>query len=900
MAILRRILSLGRRARIEHEIDAELREHMAMCVDDNMASGMSREAAERDARRRFGNPTVTRERVSAEDAALGLQSLWHDVRSAMRIFIKSPGFSFVVAATLALGIGANTAIFELLDAVLLQSLPVKNPQELAQVRVVDMDKARGGFFSGYPTVTNLIWEKLRDDHQGFSGIAAWRDVVFSRDTGGDARFLSGLYVSGEFFRVLGVRPVAGRVFAAEDDRPGCGLPGAVISYGFWQREFGGAPALGQTLRLNDKSVEVIGITPAKFFGVAIGRNFDVAVPICAQPYLESRNLLDTSTKWWLSVIGRVDPGWSVKQVAAHLGATSPGIFASTLRADYPAESVKDYLAMKLTAEASAAGVSMLRETYSDPLRLLLGIAGMVLLITCANLASLMLARTTARERDMAVRLAIGAGRWRLIRLVLGESLVLSLAGALAGAALAHALSRGLVAYLRTQDDSIILDFKLDWRLFAFLLGISLITCLLFGLAAALRASHTPPGAVIKAGGHGMTASRGRLGFRGALVVSQVALSLVLLFSALLFTESLRNLLIDDPGFRAKGVLITSLDFSRLEIPVDRRDAFQRQLLDRIRSIPGMDKAAITTIVPLSGEGWGNAVWIDGHDSTRREDSHFSSVSPDYFDTLRIPIVAGRDFNDNDTSESPRVALVNEALAKKLGVGANAIGARFWREATPSSPQQLNLIVGMVKDTKYRDIRRPAEPIAYLTLAQDKDTESNMKVLVRSNLPMGAQEQAIRRALHEVSSGISFDFEGMQDQIEQSLLAERLLATLSGFFGALAVLLTMTGLYGVMSYTVTERRTEIGIRMALGAQRANITAMILGKAATLLAAGLLLGAGLSLAAASAAGALLFGLKPRDPATLAGAGLLLAVVTVLASLIPSMRAANVNPIDSLRSE
>lgn len=895
MALLRRILSLRRRGRLEREIDAELREHMAMCIDDKMAQGMSREEAEREARRRFGNPTVMRERVSAEDTTLGLESLWQDVRSAARVFVKSPGFSFVVVATLALGIGANTAIFELLDAVLLQSLPVKNPQELAQVRVVDMDKARGSISSGYPVVTNLIWEKMREDHQGFSGIAAWRDVGFSRDSGGDARFVNGLYVSGEFFRVLGVRPVAGRVFTAEDDRPGCGLPGAVISYGFWQQEFGGRPALGQKLRLNDKTVDVIGVTPANFFGVAVGSKFDVAVPICAQPYLETRNLLNSSTKWWLSVIGRLDPTWSVQKVAAHLGATSPGIFASTLRADYPPESVKDYLAMKLTAQPSAAGVSMLREMYSDPLRFLLGIAGLVLLITCANLASLMLARTTARERDMAVRLAIGAGRWRLIRLVLGESLLLSIAGALAGAALAQTLSRGLLAYL-----NISLDFKMDWRLFAFLLGILLLTCLLFGLAAALRASRTPPGAAMKAGGHGMTASRERLGFRGALVVSQVALSLVLLFSALLFTQSLRNLLVDDPGFQAKGVLIARLDFTRLRIPIDRRAAFQRQLLDHIRSIPGVDEAANTNIVPLAGEGWGNAVWIDGHDSNRRQNSNFSSVSTDYFNTLRIPIVAGRDFNDYDTSQSPRVAVVNEAFAKKLGLSANAIGARFWREATPSSPAQLNQIVGLVKDTKYHSIRRPVEPIAYLALAQDKDTENGMKVLVRSRLPMDAVEQAMRRTLHDVSSAISFNFDGLQNQIQQSLLAERLLATLSGFFGALAVVLAMTGLYGVMSYTVTERTTEIGIRMALGAQRTEITAMILGKAATLLAAGLVLGAGLSLAAASAAGALLFGLNPRDPATLASAALLLAVVTVVASLVPSIRAANVNPIDSLRTE
>ena len=372
--------------------------------------------------------------------------------------------------------------------------------------------------------------------------------------------------------------------------------------------------------------------------------------------------------------------------------------------------------------------------YSDPLRFLLGIAGLVLLITCANLASLMLARTTARERDMAVRLAIGAGRWRLIRLVLGESLLLvdcRGSGRRSAGSGVESRTGGVSEYA----DNPLSDFKLDWRLFAFLLGISLLTCLLFGLAAALRASRTPPGAAMKAGGHGMTASRGRLGFRGALVVSQVALSLVLLFSALLFTQSLRNLLIDDPGFQAKGVLIARLDFTRLQIPVDRRAAFQRQLLDRIRSIPGVDETANTNIVPLAGEGWGNTVWIDGHDSTQRQDSNFSSISPDYFNTLRIPIVAGRDFNDNDTNQSPRVAVVNEAFAKKLGLGANAIGARFRREATPTSPEQLNQIVGLVKDTKYHSIRRPAEPVAYLALAQVKDADNGMKVLVRSRLPM---------------------------------------------------------------------------------------------------------------------------------------------------------------------
>jgi putative ABC transport system permease protein len=887
-------------ARRKRDLDEEIEAHLRMAVRDRVERGESLVEARAAAAKEFGNVPLVKD-VTRETWGWGwLESAVQDLKYALRRLVKSPGFTIAAIATLGLGIGANTAIFELLDAVLLQSLPLRNPQELAVVRVVDMDKARGSYSIAYPVVTNPIWEKLREDHQGFSEIAAWANTGFSRDSGGDARFVNGLWVSGDFFRVLGVRAIQGRVFTAEDDRRGCGLPGAVISYGFWQQEYGGGPVLGRKLMLNDKPVEVIGVTPASFFGVDVGRTFDVALPVCSQPFLNTRNRLDSSTQWWLSVIGRRDPSWPVKRVAAHLGAASPAIFAATLRPDYPVESVKDYLAMKLTAAPSAAGVSMLRETYSDPLRFLLGISGLVLLITCANLASLMLARTSAREREMAVRLAIGAGRSRLIRQVLSESLLLSLAGAVAGAVLARTLSRGLVAFLNTANNPVSLDFKQDWRLFAFLLAVSLVTCVLFGLAPALRASRTAPGAAMKTGGHGMTASRGRLGFRGALVVSQVALSLVLLFTALLFTESLRNLLTDDPGFQAKGVLIAWLDFTRLQIPLDRRAVFQRELLDRIRAIPGVDVAADTDIVPLSGEGWGNTVWMDGRDGTQRKDSNFSSVSPQYFKTLSIPMLAGRDFNENDTIQSPRAAIVNEAFARLLGLGENPIGMRFRREATPTSPEQVNEIVGLVKDTKYSSIRRPAAAIAYLGITQDKDADNSMQVLVRSKLPMETVEAAIRRTVHEVSSGISFNFTGLQDQIGQSLLAERLLATLSGFFGALAVVLAMIGLYGVMSYTVAERTSEIGIRMALGAQRTDVTAMILRKASALLVAGLALGAGLSLACASAASALLFGLKPRDPVTLGIAAAVLAAVALGASYLPARRAAALDPIASLKEE
>jgi putative ABC transport system permease protein len=895
-------MNLWRRffAKRASDLDEEIEAHLRMAERDRVARGESPAQARAAVVREFGNVPLVKD-VTREIWGWGwLERVGQDLKYALRRLRKSPGFTIAAVATLALGIGANTAIFQLLDAVLLQTLPVRNPQELADVQIVDMERARGSVNSAYPVVTNPIWEKLHDEQRAFSGIAAWHDTGFNLDSGGDARYAKGLWVSGDFFRVLGVRPIQGRVFTPEDDRRGCGLRGAVISYGFWQREFGGASVLGRKLVLNDRPVEIIGVTAASFFGVDVGRSFDVAVPVCSQPSLEAFNMLDSSTIWWLSVIGRLQPSWSVDKAAAHLRAISPGIFETTVRPDYPLASVKDYFALKLTAKPAAAGVSQLRETYSGPLRFLLGTSGLVLLITCANLASLMLARTSAREREMAVRLAIGAGRIRLIRQVLAESLLLSLGGAIAGVFLAVTLSRALVAFLNTQNDSVFLELKQDWRLFAFLLAVSLLTCVLFGLAPALRASHTTLGAAMKTSGRGMTASHGRLGFRGALVVSQVALSLVLLFGALLFTQSLRNLLKDDPGFRSDGVLIAGLDFSRLQIPMDRRAAFRRELLDRLRAIPGVEAAAEANIVPLNGDGWTNDVWTEGGDSKRRQTSNFSSITTGYFKTLGISILAGRDFDDRDTIQSPRVAIVNQSFVRKLGLGANPLGTRFRREATPSSPETVFEIVGVVKDTKYRNIRQGFRDIAFLDGTQEKNGNSTSQILVRSNLSMDGLSAAIRSTMRAVSSGISFDFEGLQEQIRQSLLAERLMATLSGFFGALAVVLAMIGLYGVMSYTVTQRTSEIGIRMALGARRSDVTSMILRKACELLAVGLAVGMGLSLAAGSAASALLFGLKPRDPKLLAMAVAVLAAAALAASYLPARRAAALDPSASLRDE
>jgi predicted permease len=532
-----------------------------------------------------------------------MEGLFQDFRYSVRLLRRSPAFTTVAILTLALCIGANTGIFQLLDAVRLRSLPVKDPQQLAEVRITDTTRARGGWSSWHATVTYPIWEQVRDHQQAFSGIFAWGSDPWVRlASGGEPRSAYTLWVSGDFFATLGVPAVLGRVFTQEDDRRGCGASGAVISYSFWQREFGGDPAVvGKMMKLEGLPFEVIGVTPASFFGLEIGRSFDVALPICAEPLLSGEDSqLNRGTQWWLSIVGRLKPGWSIEKATASLNAISPGIFEASLPADYPAEDIKSYLGFKLEADPAGSGVSQLRATYADPLWLLLAIAGLVWMIACANLANLMLARASVREREVAVRLALGASRGRLTRQLLAESVVLAVAGAALGAVVAGDLSDFLVSFLSTAGNPLFVPLHTDWRVLAFTAGAATLTCALFGLMPALRATRMTPNAVLKSGGRGLTASRERFGLRRTLVVSQIALSFALLVGALVFSRSLRNLLTLDAGIKQDGLLIAYVNPADMTVPADRRHAFKRELLDRIRSIPGVETASDTNIIPLSG------------------------------------------------------------------------------------------------------------------------------------------------------------------------------------------------------------------------------------------------------------------------------------------------------------
>ncbi len=832
-----------------------------------------------------------------------IENCWQDFRHGGRLLRRSPGFFTIATLSLALGIGANTAIFRLLDAVRLRLLPVPHPEQLAKLRIAkDEHCCNGNFSDRYPDFTYPQWEQIRNHQQAFSSIFAWGDQRFNLAAGGEVRYAEGVWVSGDYFKGLGVEPLIGRTLTAEDDRAGCGSAGVVISHAFWQREFGrDVQAIGRKISLEGHPVEVVGVTPARFFGLEVGRNFDVAVPICAEPWINGEDShLAKRHHWWLAVIGRLNPGWTVDRAAAQVKAISLAVFESTVPPNYRPEQAKYYAQYKLTATAAGSGVSGLREDYQEPLWLLLGIAGLVLLIACANLANLTLARASTREREMAVRLAIGADRGRLVRQLLAESLLLTVIGAAMGAVLAQFLSGYMVAFLTTSGNPLVVDLAADWRVFGFTAGVAILTCILFGLTPALRASRTVPASAMKASSRGLTADRAKFGLRRALVVSQVALSLVLLVGALLFAGSMRNLLTLDPGFREDNLLIANVDAWRTNLPSARRSVFQRELLSRVRAVPGVEQAASANIVQVSGSGWNDLIEIPGQRKQEQMIPWFNRVSASYFRTMGTPLLAGRDFDDRDTPSSQEVAIVNQEFSRKFLDGANPIGKQFRLLAGPGEEPHQYEIVGFVKNSKYQSLREPFKPIAFVAMSQTKDPGLGTNIIVRSSSPFGSLLAGVKRSVLEQNPEISLEFRVFRTQIRESLLRERLMATLSGFFGFLAVVLATIGLYGVMSYMVARRRGEIGIRMALGASRGDVLNLVLREAGMLLAAGLAIGTGLAIAVGRTASSLLFGLKPTDPVTIGLSVALLAAVAIVASYIPALRAARLEPMLALREE
>jgi putative ABC transport system permease protein len=831
-----------------------------------------------------------------------MAEFWQNLRYGARVLRFNPGFAAIMILSLALGIGANTAIFQLLNAVRLRTLPVEKPEELANIKITKAPNGRTGRFTGNsPQLTNAIWELVRDQQQGFSKVAAWYSQRLNLNQGGEARYAQTLFVSGNFFDTLGIRPVIGRLISNADDQPSCGSRAAVIHESFWQREYGGNKAvLGRKINLAGRPFEITGVIPGSFFGMEVGRSFDIALPLCAEQFINAEEpFLKSLDTWWLAAVGRIKPDWKLDGASAQLATISRGIFAATTPTTYSATDKKSYIEMEFGAVPASNGLSNVRREYENPLWILLAISGFVLLIACANLANLMIARASARQKEMAVRLALGASRARLIRQMLSESLMLAVAGGLLGAALAQVLSRVLISFLSTERSVLFLDLQPDWRIILFTAGLAIFTCAFFGLMPAIQASRTAPGEAMKAYGRGNTSNRSRFESRRLLVVSQVALSLMLVVGALLFVRTFHNLTTLDAGFQQERLLISNFDFTPLNLPTEQRNAYKKQIREKIRSLRPVQSASSVAIAPLSGSGWNEFISVP--DATvQRDIANFNQVSDGFFQTVGTRLIVGRDFNQTDTAESPLVAIVTQTFVNKFLKGQNPIGRTLRVAQAEGQPDRVFQIIGLVNDTKYTDLREEFTPIVFVPESQDKNPDQEALMIIRSNETLADVTTSIKRAVREMNPAIGLEFRLFRTMIRQGLLRERLMATLAGFFGFLAAILAMIGLYGVISYMVVRRKNEIGIRIALGANGQNILSMIMREATTLLIAGLALGTFLALITASAAKALIFGMQPNDPWTLILAVVVLAVIATLASFLPAKRASTLNPIQALREE
>ena len=891
MGLFRRIWALGKREHLNSEIDEEMRDHMRRRIDANIAKGMSPEQASREARLRFGNPTVMKERVDAEDAAVGVDSLLRDTRYALRGFAKNPGFTIIAISTLALGIGANTAVFQLVDAVRLRSLPIQRPEELAEVR---FEHTTPDFVwdGAYAHFTVPMWQEIRNHHEPFSGIFAWRPAGVSVGDQNNQKQVPALEVSGEFFNALGIAPWQGRLIEPQDEGTTCGpLSKAVVSYAFWKSQMGGqAITSGTTIIAESKAVQVLGVTPPSFFGLAVGDRFDIAYPTCDPAHPRREMFIFT-------VMGRLKPGWSLARASAYFASISPGLFEATTPTGYNAQVTKVYKSFKLGAYPAGAGVSALRNAYNSSLQLLLAITGLVLLIACANLANLMLARASARQREMAIRMALGASRRRLLRQLLLESSLLALSGAALGVALSQPLSRLLVASLSTSQGSINLNIVTDWRVLLFAAAVAILTCIVFGTLPAMRGTRVDPITSLKPGERGIAGSRERFSMQRLMVITQIAVSMVLLVGALLFIHSYRNLATLNPGMRVRGITIGYFGFQSLNIKPENEAEFKRQLVEDVRHVPGVEDAAATNNTPLTGDSWSHNIRIDSLEGS----SKFTYASPTYFATMNIPLLTGRNFTDADTNNAPLVLIVNQTFIRQFLGNAQPIGQLIHVMPEPQFPERTFQIVGTIADTKYNDLRGDPVAIAFAPAAQLPVTAQGpgMAMMIASGGGAAALT-AIRRSLEAKHPQVNMQFFDFRQGIEDNLVGDRMMAMLSGFFGLLAAVLVVVGLYGVLSYLITQRRNEIGIRISLGASRRRVIALVMRDSAVMLCVGVVIGTALALFAGRAAGSLLFGLKAYDPATLGFAIGLLAVIAVIASWLPARKASRLDPVAALRCD
>ena len=832
-----------------------------------------------------------------------MPTLLHDLRYALRTLRRSPLFASVAVLSLALGIGANTAIFTLIDQLILQLLPVRHPEQLVLLT------ARGhhyGSNTGSNAISYPMYQDFRDKNAVFSGMFCRHGMTMSLNFGGRTELVAGEMVSGNYLPVLGVGAAAGRVFTASDDLIQGGHPLAVLSYSYWKTRFGGDPnVIGKKVVVNGYPLTVVGVSRAGFSGVEPGYSPQIRIPITMQDELPRGPFpqLNDRRRRFVQAFGRLKPGMTLEKAQAGLQPLFHQILDMEVQAPAFAKATpyvrEQFLKMSMDLLPASKGRSELRRQFSKPLLALMAIVGLVLLIACSNLANLLIARASARQKEIAVRLALGASRRRLVGQLLGESLLLSSLGGAAGLALAALMDKALIGFLPAETTPLTLSGTPDARVLGFTLLISLCTGIVFGLVPALQATRPQLAPTLKDQGGPVAAASATL--RKSLVVAQVALSLLLLVGAGLFTRSLQNLKELNPGFETRNLLAFAVEPTLDGTKPERALEYYRQLTERMKALPGVTSTALAVIPVLAGWEWDNGLTVEGYTAKQGEmvDPHMQFASPGFFETLKIPLLRGRDFTIKDSQGAPKVGIVNEKFAKSYFGDAGALGRHVGMGIDPGTKTDIE-IVGVVGDTKYESMREEVPYELYIPYVQTKFV-NGMYAYLRTRGDPANLFSTVRQAAQSLDAGVPmYEMRTLDQQVENSLVTERLLAALSAVFGSLATLLAAVGLYGVMAFMVARRTREIGIRMALGAGRKSVMWLVMREVSLLAAIGLSIGLPAAWVLTRLVQSQLFGIQPSDPLTMLVAALGIACVAIVAGYLPARKATGIDPMRALRFE